>query len=124
MIALVFLGLFFVVVASAVIFGWGVDSRDSRFSLWPLYPTTPNESRRGDAKRPDAPRSAASPRRRTKTSATVPEGLDTAHGPVPRSAPRRRPVHRAHQTVLCRREGGPAVKAASPTRPGAKADRS
>jgi hypothetical protein len=38
MIAFVLLGLFFVVVASANVLGWGVDSRDPRFNLWPLDP--------------------------------------------------------------------------------------
>ena len=33
-----FFVLFFAVVAAACIAGRGVDSRDSRFSLWPLNP--------------------------------------------------------------------------------------
>ena len=111
MIAFVLLGLFFVVVASAIIFGWGVDSRDSRFSLWPLYPTAPNESRRREPKRPDTPRAAAAPRRRTKGAAPLPEGLDTVPGRVPRRAPGQVPAHVARQTMHCRRGGERRTKA-------------
>lgn len=103
MIAFVLLGLFFVVVASAIIFGWGVDSRDSRFSLWPLYPAAPNESRRRDGKRPDTPRAAAAPRHRTKGAAPLPEGLDPVEDRLPPTVPGRVPVHVARQTVQCRR---------------------
>jgi hypothetical protein len=110
-IAFVLLGLFFVVVASAIIFGWGVDSRDSRFSLWPLYLAAPNESRRRDPKRPDTPRAAAAPRRRTKGAAPLPDGLDTVPGRLPPRAPARVPVHVARQTVHCRRGGERRAKA-------------
>ena len=110
MIAFVLLGLFFAVVASAIIFGWGVDSRDSRFSLWPLYPAAPNESRRRDGKRPDSPRAAVS-RRRTKAAAPLPEGLDPVQGRLPRRVPGRVPVHVARQTAQCRRGGERRAKA-------------
>jgi hypothetical protein len=110
-IAFVLLGLFFMVVAAAIIFGWGVDSRDSRFSLWPLYSAARNESRRRDGKRPDTPRAAAASRRRTKGAAPLPEGRDTVEGRVPRGAPGRVPVHVARQTVHCRREGERRTKA-------------
>ena len=56
MTILVVLGLLFIVAGVAGIAGWGVDSRDSRFSLWPLYRAAPNEFRRRDPKRPDARR--------------------------------------------------------------------
>jgi hypothetical protein len=55
MVAFLFFILFFAVVAAAGIAGWGVDSRDSRFSLWPLT--------RDPAQVPAAAREQASNRR-------------------------------------------------------------
>jgi hypothetical protein len=110
-IAFVLLGLFVVVAASAIIFGWGVDSRDSRFSLWPLYPAGPNESRRRDPKRPDILRASASSHRRTNGAEPRPEGLDPLQGRLPRRGPGRPPVHVARQAVQCRRGGERRAKA-------------
>src|SRR3954447_3299159 len=117
MIAVILLGLLFVVVASAVIFGLGVDSRDSRFSLWPLYRAAPDGTRRGDAKRREALRMSESRGRYTNGSTIIPARLDAVHRRVRRGAPGRPPVH-AHRTAQCRRVGGRAMSAASPTRPG------
>jgi hypothetical protein len=36
MAAFLLLALIFIVLTVAGLAGWGVDSRDSRFSLWPL----------------------------------------------------------------------------------------
>ena len=46
MAAIVLLALAFVVLAIAGIAGWSVDSRDSRFSLWPLNRDSPNDPSR------------------------------------------------------------------------------
>jgi hypothetical protein len=43
MVAVVLLALVFVVLAIAGIADWRVDSRDPRFSLWPLNRDTPND---------------------------------------------------------------------------------
>jgi hypothetical protein len=116
MTVLVVLGLLFVVAGVAGIAGWGVDSRDSRFSLWPLYRAAPNEFRRRDPRRPDVAR------RRAGGSAAPPQRRDAARVRVPRSATGRRPVHVAHRTAKRRHVTGRAVTPAKPQAPASRAD--
>jgi hypothetical protein len=43
MVAFLLLAVLFIVLAVAGMAGWCVDSRDSRFSLWPLHRGDPND---------------------------------------------------------------------------------
>jgi hypothetical protein len=117
MTVLVVLGLLFIVLAVAGIAEWGVDSRDSRFGLWPLYRAAPNEFRQRDPKRSDAARRPAG------GSAALPRRRDAARDHVPRNATARRPVHPAHRTVTGRQVTGRAVTPSKPPAGASKADR-
>jgi hypothetical protein len=116
MAVLVVLGLLFVVVAVAGIAGWGVDSRNSRYSLWPLYRAVPNEFCRRDAKRPDAPRSPAPLRRGTRGSETLPERRDAVRSCGPHSARGQRPARVAQCLPATDRAVVPSNPAARPRR--------
>jgi hypothetical protein len=105
MTVLIVLGLLFIVAGVAGIAGWGVNSRDSRFSLWPLHRAAPNEFRRRDPKRPDA-----APRRPGHRAA-LPERGDAARD------------HLAHRRVARRHLTSRAATASRPQAPASKTDR-
>jgi hypothetical protein len=85
MIALLFLLLLFAGVAAACIAGWTVDSRDSRFSLWPLNHVAPDDPPESDARPLGAPKPAPQARDYPSQSA----GLLAHPGIAPsRNAPR------------------------------------
>jgi len=93
MIALLFFVLLFAGLAAACIAGWSVDSRDSRFSLWPLNRVAPDDPP-GPAARPlGAPKPAPQARDYASRSAGLPAHRDTARLRVMRHAPARRGVH-------------------------------
>jgi hypothetical protein len=52
MVAFLLLAVLFIVLAFAGMAGWCVDSRDSRFSLWPLHRGDPNDRPQRDANSP------------------------------------------------------------------------
>jgi hypothetical protein len=116
MIALLFFVLLFAGLAAASIAGWSVDSRDSRFSLWPLNRVAPDDPP-GPAARPlGAPKPAPQARDYASRSAGLPAHRDTARLRVMRQAPAERAVHALRLRVRRRHAAGHAAPPHPPAR--------
>jgi hypothetical protein len=120
MIALLFFVLLFAVLAAAGIADWSIDSRDSRFSLWPLNRVAPDDPPELDARPLGAPKPAPQARDYPSQSAGLPAHRDTARRRVTRHAPARRGVHTPRLRVRRRHAAGHAVP---PPHPPARARR-
>jgi hypothetical protein len=120
MIALLFFVLLFAVLAAAGIADWSIDSRDSRFSLWPLNRVAPDDLPEPDARPLGAPKPAPQAHDYPTQSAGLPVHRDTAHRRVTRHAPAERAAHPLRLRVRRRHAAGHAVP---PPHPPARARR-
>jgi hypothetical protein len=115
MAAVVTLAFIFLVLAVAGIAGWCVDSRDSRFSLWPLNRDTPNHSPGPDPNPLDASEPAPPVLSDAKHPTVLPEHRNNSRPRTPHGAPGRRPVHLVHPTPQRRYAVGHAVTPSHPS---------
>lgn len=116
MIALLFFVLLFAGLAAAGIAGWSIDSRDSRFSLWPLNRVAPDDPPEPAARPLVAPKPAPQARDYASQSAGLPAHRDTARLRVMRHAPAERAVHALRLRVRRRHATGHAVPLHPPAR--------
>ena len=124
MIALLFFVLLFAGLAVAGIAGWSIDSRDSRFSLWPLNRVAPDDPPEPAARPLGAPTPAPQDRDYPSQSAGLPAHRDTARRRVMRHAPAKRAVHALRLRVRRRHAAGHAVPPRHPPARGRRAAQS
>src|SRR4051812_47796318 len=121
MIALLFFVLLFAGLAAAGIAGWSIDSRDSRFSLWPLNRVAPDDPPEPAARPLGAPKPAPQAGDYASQSAGLPAHRDTARLRVMRHAPAERAVHALRLRVRRRHAAGHAVPPPHPAARGRRA---
>ena len=124
MIALLFFVLLFAGLAAAGIAGWSIDSRDSRFSLWPLNRVAPDDPPEPAARPLGAPKPAPQARDYPSQSAGLPAHRDTARRRVTRHAPARRAVDTVRLSVWRRPAAGHAAAPPHPPAPARRAAQS
>jgi hypothetical protein len=106
MAAVITLAFIFAVLAVAGIAGWCVDSRDSRFSLWPLNRDTHNDLPGFDPKALDASGHAPAVLNDPKHPGALAEHRSDARRRTPHGEPGRRAVHLVHPTPQRRMRSG------------------
>jgi hypothetical protein len=124
MIALLFFVLLFAGLAAAGIAGWSIDSRDSRFSLWPLNRVAPDDPAEPAARPLGAPKPAPQARDYASQSAGLHAHRDTARLRVMRHASAERAVHPLRLRVRRRHAAGHAVPPPQPPARGRRAAQS